>query len=122
MDDAIALLDSLYESGDLSVDQHAGITRGFLSLQAELRAALDVAMTERDRWRALAQQAQADALALRAAIWSAHFDIHYRHNDHWTWEECPKPTCYPLREALAAEHPGAALLAELRTMATGGQS
>lgn len=33
---AIALLDSLYESGDLSVDQHAGIMRGFLALQSEI--------------------------------------------------------------------------------------
>lgn len=49
-----------------------------------------------------AEKAEADAAALRTAIWSAHFDIHYRHKDHWTWDECPKPTCYPLREALAS--------------------
>lgn len=65
------------------------------------------------RLRGLLALAEADAAALRQAIWSARFDIHYRHKDYWTWEECPKPTCYPLREALAAEHGGAALLSEL---------
>lgn len=39
MDNAIALLTSLYDSGDLSVDQHAGIMRGFQALLAELEAA-----------------------------------------------------------------------------------
>lgn len=62
-------------------------------------AGADLATVEQLRQRVT--QAEADAAALRQAIWSAHFDIHYRHKDHWTWEECPKPTCYPLREALA---------------------
>jgi len=78
---------------------------------AEERA--DKAEMERKAWTEIGAKAQADAEALRAAIWSAHFDIHYRHKDHWTWEECPKPTCYPLREALDNPNPGAALLAEL---------
>lgn len=41
--EAIALLDSLYANGDLSVDQHTGVMRGFERLQGEnatLRAAL----------------------------------------------------------------------------------
>lgn len=51
IDDAIALLNSLYESGDLSVDQHAGIMRGIETLQqevAELRASAELATT---RWK-----------------------------------------------------------------------
>lgn len=33
VDESIALLNSLYDNGDLSVDQHAGIMRGFIELQ-----------------------------------------------------------------------------------------
>lgn len=79
---------------------------------SQLTAHLRAVYAERDALRAELAQAQADAAALRLAIWTAHFDIHYRHKDSWTWEECPKPTCYPLRDALTSGA-GAALLAEL---------
>lgn len=36
---AVLLLDSLYMNGDLSVDQHAGIARGFVSLRLRLASA-----------------------------------------------------------------------------------
>lgn len=48
---AIALLTSLYDNGDLSIDQFDGIMRGFAALQqeiAELRASAELA---NDRWR-----------------------------------------------------------------------
>lgn len=34
--DAIALLDSLYDNGDLSIDQHAGIMAGLTSAHNEV--------------------------------------------------------------------------------------
>ncbi len=80
---------------------------------ARLHAELECAEIARKAWTERGALAEANNLALRQAIWSAHFDIHYRHKDNWTWEECPKPTCYPLHEALASDHPGAALLTEL---------
>lgn len=38
INDAIALLDSLYDNGDLSVDQHAGIMRGIEELRDWIRS------------------------------------------------------------------------------------
>ena len=56
MDDETLLLDSLYENGDLSVDQHAGIMRGFQALRLDL-----------DQTRAALVQARQSAAAANAA-------------------------------------------------------
>lgn len=84
-----------------------------------LKCEKDVLLIELEQARAIGrtllsrcEAAEASAAVLREAINSARFDIHYRHKDSWTWEECPKPTCYPLREALDNDA-GKAMLAEL---------
>lgn len=47
---AIELLDSLYVNGDLSIDQHTGIMKGFEDLGKQLNRATE--QIERQQWQA----------------------------------------------------------------------
>ncbi len=74
---------------------------------ADLRAALDVAMGERDQWRERAQRMQADAAALRIALkWYG--DLVYSHQ-----MRLPPDVQFVAETVLEATNAGDALLIEL---------
>lgn len=97
---------SLYANGDLSVDQHSGIAYG-LDVADEGIKAVEALVAERDA-------ALADAAMLRAMLDRAHADVCSLHCPTVWRIGTPRPhseRCQAIGAVLAAEHPGAALLA-----------